>query len=199
MNEQPPPIWPLYEAFYIQSMLFNSTSAVRSIARLHNIFEKLPPQPTEADVDKLPSKVILDELQNMVGQAGALSRYFWPVRKSFKARGVFLREIFSMSEESPLFCRDLRNALEHFDERLDAYFSGDVVGCFFPEYVGAQPVDDGIPAHFFRAYFVDRGAFRLLDEEFLMQPIADELLFIHHNLKLMDREGGRLRIVSRDT
>ncbi len=109
------PIWPPYEAFYIQSMLFNSSSAVRSILRLESIFAKLPERPTTEDVDQLPTKTILNELQNVVVQAGALSRYFWPVHARYGARGKALRECFAMTEASPLFNRDLRNAIDHFD------------------------------------------------------------------------------------
>jgi hypothetical protein len=82
-------IWPPLEVFYIHSMLFNSASAVRSIVRLENIFEKIPTQPANEIIDKLPTKLILNELQNMVTQAGALSRYFWPVRKKYAARACY--------------------------------------------------------------------------------------------------------------
>ncbi len=192
------PIWPLYEAFYIQSMLFNSSSAVRSILRLERAFEKLPPEPTIEDVGQLPTKLILNELQNMVVHAGALSRYFWPVRPEHKPRGEMLRRYFAMTDDSPLFNRDLRNAIEHFDERIDRYFSRGAIGYFFPEYVGYKPEEDGVPGHFFRAYFVDTGEFRLLDEEFMMQPVADEILFVHSHLEKMGREGGRFQRAERD-
>ena len=103
-----------------------------------------------------------------------------------------------MTDESPLFSRDLRNAIEHFDERIDKYFSAGAFGCFFPEYVGAKPIDDGLPGHFFRAYFVDSGEFRLLDEDYEVKPIADEILFVQAHLERMDAEGGRLQVAQRD-
>lgn len=197
MSIDEPIIWPPYEAFYIQSMLFNSMSAMRSIARLEAIFEKLPERPTDDDVQRLPAKRILDELQNMVMQAAALSRYFWPVRKGHEARGQLLRETFALDATSPLQSRDLRNALEHFDERLDNYVAAGIVGHIFPEYVGPKPAGDGVPGHFFRAYFVDVATFRLLDEEFLIQPLADELIFVHNHLADMDQSGGGLRPTKR--
>lgn len=199
MDSEEAAIWPPFQAFYIQSMLFNSTSAVRSIARLESIFSKLPEQVTQDDILRLPTKAVLNELQNMVLQSAALSRYFWPVRKGHGARGKRLREAFAMTESSPLWNRDLRNALEHFDERLDNYLTVGVVGYVFPEYVGAKPEDGGVPGHFFRAYFADTGEFRLLNEEFKMQPLADELLFIHQHLTTLDRNGGMLRNADRET
>ena len=179
-------------------MLFNSSSAVRSIARLESIFSKLLKQITEEDISRLPTKAILNELQNMVLQSAALSRYFWPVRKGHEARAGRLREAFAMDETSPLFNRDLRNALEHFDERLDHYVATGLVGYVFPEYVGAKPKEDGVPGHFFRAYFPDTGEFRLLNEEFKIQPLADELLFVHHHLTTLDQNGGMLRNANRE-
>ncbi|WP_157651921.1 hypothetical protein [Burkholderia ubonensis] len=187
-------IWPPYQAFYVQSMLFNSTSAVRSILRLDNIFEKLDGRPpAEGDV---PARTILNEFQNMVLQAGALSRYFWPVPKAssiHQQRGRFLREVFSFGEESVLCNRDLRNALEHFDERLDKYLKEGIAGIILPEYVGHRLTNDGIPGHFFRAYFTDEGAFCLLGEEFLMQPLAEALIGVHNRLSVMDENGGMMR------
>lgn len=191
-------IWPPLEVFYIHSMLFNSSSALRSIVRLERAFDAIPANPTNEEFEKLPAKLILDELQNMVLQAGALSRYFWPVGKKHAARGKQLRNCFSMTEENPLFSRKLRNAIEHFDERIDEYFSQGAVGYFFPEYVGPKPEDDGVPGHIFRAYFVDTGEFRLLGEDFHIPPVADEILFIQAHLEKMDREGGRFQTASRD-
>jgi hypothetical protein len=193
------PIWPPHEAFYIQSMLFNSVSAVRSILRLENIFGKLPDRPSIEDVKELPAKIILNELHNMTIQAGALSRYFWPVRTVYKRRGELLCKYFAMTEESPLFNRDLRNAIEHFDERIDKYFSEGAIGYFFPEYVGLKPEDDGVSGHFFRAFFVDTGEFRLLNEEFLMEPLANEILFVHSHLEKLEKEGGRFQAAERNS
>jgi hypothetical protein len=193
-----PEIWPPFQAFYIQSMLFNSSSAVRSITRLDSIFSKLPELVTEEDISRLPTKAILNELQNMILQSAALSRYFWPVRKGHEVRASQLREAFAMGDSSPLFNRDLRNAIEHFDERLDSYVATGVVGYVFPEYVGAKPEGDGVPGHFFRAYFPDTGEFRLLNEEFKIQPLAEELIFVHHHLTTLDENGGMLRNAIRE-
>lgn len=189
-------IWPPFEAFYIQSMLFNSSSAVRSITRLHAILGTLPEEATLEDLGRLPTKKILNELQNMVSQAASLSRYFWPVRKGHEARGARLREIFAIDETSSFFNRDLRNATEHFDERLDNYVAKGMVGYVLPEYVGMRPLDEEGVGHFFRAYFVDTATFRLLDEEFPMQPLADALILINDHLATMDEDGGRLRHIS---
>jgi len=194
MTESSSHIWPVHEVFYIHSMQFNCQSAVRSIARINSAFEKLPASPALEDIETLPSKAILNELQNIIVQGAALSRYFWPVRKGHEERAVCLRQAFSIDESSALFDRSLRNAIEHFDERLDKYLSAGLVGYVLPEFVGPKPKDDGVPGHFFRAYFVDVAVFRLLDEEFLIGPLAEEMLRLHERLRQMDAAGGRLGI-----
>lgn len=195
-EEEGAEIWPVYEAFYIHSMLFNTTSAMRSIDRLERVFAKLPEHVTADDLRSLPTRLILDELQNMILQAGAISRYFWPSwsKPRHRTRASALCKAFGLSKEaSALANRGLRDALEHFDERLDNYLASGIVGCIFPQYVGGKPEDDGVPGHFFRAYFVDVARFRLLDEEFDVKAIADELIFVHNHLVELDQTGGRLR------
>lgn len=196
MEHEPVGIWPPHQAFYIQSMLFNSTSAVRSIARLNHTFEKLPSPPTMEDISRLPTTVILNELQNMVLQAAALSRYFWSVRPKVEehaSRAAALRDAFGIDESNPLVDRNLRNALEHFDERLDKYLSSGIVGYVFPQFVGLRPIEEGVPGHFFRAYFANEGTFRLLDEEFAIEPLANALHNLHEQLDKMDKNGGMFR------
>jgi hypothetical protein len=195
-------IWPPYEAFYIQSMLFNAESAARSLTRLEKVFEPYQNTITWQQIEQLPRRHILNELQNIVLQAGALSRYFWPQKKKSgdvrEQRAEQLRSSFSMDNSSPLFDRELRNAMEHFDERLDNYVAAGVVGVVFPEFVGPRPSEDGVPGHFFRAYYLDTHSFVLLNQEFHIPPLVDEVMFVYRSLHRMDKEGCRLHAVSRE-
>lgn len=83
-------------------------------------------------------------VQEAIGHAAALSRYFWPVwypgklNKTHpyqaalrKKRGEKLISAFGMEEDSPIHNRDLRNAWEHFDENLDDYLLKNDAGHFF--------------------------------------------------------------------
>lgn len=185
-------IWPPREIFYISSMLFNCQSAVHSVARVSQVFEKLPQQPTHDDIAALPTQGILNELQNVVVQGAALSRYFWPVRKGHENRAEHLKRAFSVDEASPLYDRNLRNAIEHFDERLDKYLGAGLIGYIFPEFVGPRPAEDGVAGHFFRAYFLDVGVFRLLDEEYPVEPLVQEILRVNDLLETMSSQGGHL-------
>lgn len=181
-----------FETFYIQAMLFNCNSALQSMVRISSIFEKLPQDVTEEDLQSLPVHAILNELQNVIIQGAALSRYFWPVRKGHEDRGRQLRQALAVGDNSPLHNRNLRNAIEHFDEKLDVYLSSGLVGYIFPEFVAPRPLKDGVPGHFFRAYFIDCGVFRLLDGEYEIEPIALEIQRISAALKEADENGSRL-------
>jgi hypothetical protein len=180
-------IWPTFEAFYIRGMLFNTQSALCSIASISHVFDKLPEQATEDDFNALPTHAILNELQNVIVNGAALSRYFWPVRKKeHEGRGAQLREALKISDNNPLYFRELRNAIEHFDERLDKYISSGIVGAVIPEYVGPKPYENDVPVHFFRAFFTDTGVFRLLETEHEIELIVEEIIRINELLEKAD-------------
>jgi len=189
-TDMPPrEIWAPYEAFYIHSMLTCTASAMTSFECVSEVMEALrKAEVTHADID---DTFILDKLQNAVLQAAALSRFFWPSRAVHHWRGDILRAAFSVEETSALKDRELRNAMEHFDERLDKYFEEPMVGIVLPHYVGPTPTYD-VPGHIFRAFFTDRGVFLLLGVEHELQQLVEEVRRIHNLLVAVDGEGGRL-------
>jgi hypothetical protein len=192
MSELRGGIWPPFEVFYIHSMMFNTQSAVSSIEALEVEFQKMPDEYTVEDLEQLNTELILNSLQNLIVQAAAISRYFWPVRKSHEWRGTQLRNAFKVREDSPLKSRDLRNAIEHFDEKLDKYLEGGLVGVVLPQFVGPRPHQESVPGHFFRAYYLDEGKFQLLGECYDVSPIAKAVLEVHNQLQEFDKNGGRL-------
>lgn len=114
---------------------------------------------------------ILDNLQNILVHSAAISRYFWPSycndktkNNIFKRRGLELKDIFELNDNSPLKSRELRNTLERFDENLDLYLhEKPLVGRVFAAYVGGYPESE-VPLHFFRAYYIDIGIFEVLGQ-----------------------------------
>lgn len=192
MPNPPSGIWAPFETFYIQSMLFNAISAMESISRVADVVEAiqtLSPDEREAVVD---SHGLLNELQNIVLHGAALSRYFWPTQKESGSRGEQLRLGLGIGEDSPLKSRSLRNAIEHFDERLDDYLKQSIVGHILPQYVGSAPKNEQVPFHLFRGYFLDTGEFTLLGETYEMQPLVDEIARVYDALTYSDEHGGRL-------
>jgi len=174
-------------------MLFNANAAAASIEQINAVMHVVAENRFEDTAGGLPVHYLLEHLQNLVIHAAALSRYFWPVGKKHQWRGEQMRAAFEIGEESALKPRELRNAIEHFDERLDLYVEEGLVGQIVPEYVGPVPVSIGVPFHLFRGYYVDTGEFELLGDRFNIPEIAREVLRIRDELRQMDEQGGRLR------
>lgn len=193
-------IWEPHQAFYIQSMLFNTTSAFESCGIAEGIIKRI----LNDEIDPQEERdVLLDCLQNIVNQSGSISRYFFPSRDGVKAgdkksihkdRGRYLSKVFGVEGDSPLMNRSLRNSIEHFDERLDLYLQGGIVGCIFPSLVLPEPEDSDVPHHIFRAYYLREGIFQVLDERYKIQPIVDEVARIHDLLVRFDGNGGVFRL-----
>lgn len=170
-------------------MLFNTESAVSSISNINSVLDVVRENSPEDPISALPVRHLLGELQNFVIQSAALSRYFWPVRSVHEWRGAQLRRVFGIGEASPLKSRDLRNAIEHFDEQLDKHLENGIVGHILPQYVGLFSESTDVPVHFFRAYYVDKGVFELLGKRYEINPLAMEVHAVHERLKRMDKAG----------
>lgn len=179
MLPEPFSIHPPYVAFYALSISFCTSSAVRSIEAVADVMEHLASGESEDPMGDIDSHAVLDELQNIIVQGAAVSRYFWPSDKAHEARGRQLRQQYKVTEDSPLKSRDLRNMIEHFDEKLDHYLAKGIVGHIIPHYFGPEGKSNGVPKHFFRAYFINVGVFEILGKRYEIEPIAKELWRLH--------------------
>lgn len=190
----PEGIWPPHEAFYIEGMLFCTSSALRAAEDVHATLESIAEHAPSASVWQENAKIILDGVQALALQAAALSRYLWPARtkKLHLLRAARLRSGLGISEDSCLSNRELRNALEHFDERLDEFCLALVSGVILPTYVGPLGEQHEVPRHLFRAYYTDIGVFEVLGERFEMAPILQEVEELHERLLAAARNGSRI-------
>ena len=190
----PDGIWPPHEAFYLESMLQCTTAALRAADDVrHALNTGSEHAPSSAEWQEC-ALTIVDGVQALVGQAAAISRYFWPARpkESHLSRAERLRAGLGVCNDSPLRNRELRNLLEHFDERLDEFCRRLLAGAILPTYVGPMHVEPEVPTHFFRAYYTDIGVFEILGERFEIQPFVDELHAVHGRLLQCAQAGGRI-------
>ena len=176
MQVEPFSISPPHREFYSLSISFCTASAVRSIEVVSEVMEHLSSSDSENPFEEIDSHSVLDELQNIILQGAAVSRYFWPSNDAHEARGRELREMFRVTEDSRLKSRSLRNMIEHFDEKLDHYLAKGIVGHVIPHYFGPEGDSSGVPRHCFRAYFINVGVFEILGNRYEIEPIANELL-----------------------
>jgi hypothetical protein len=140
---------------------------------------------------------IVNGVQALVAHAAAVSRYFWPARNKepHLSRAARLKTTLGVAESSPLRSRDLRNHLEHLDERLDEFCIRLTAGVILPTYVGPQEPEPEVPTYVFRAYYTDVGIFEILGQRFKVQPVLDEIQAIHNRLVHCADHGGRFRNV----
>ncbi|TGD74346.1 hypothetical protein E4634_09545 [Mangrovimicrobium sediminis] len=169
-------IQPMHMAFYGISIRY---SAERALAAFE-LYDYLAQE--NAD----PASQI-SAVQEAVGHVGALSRYFWPSTAGKKktelkqyelklARGEKLRKQFKITEESPLSDRDLRNAWEHFDEKLDTYVLSNDAGYFFPTpMIESHELADHPVGKIFKLLDPEAECLVLLGKKFFFGPLRTEV------------------------
>jgi hypothetical protein len=187
-------IFPPFEAFYLEMLLWHTTTAKVSIDIVGAWMELINAEDENALELKKPQ--LFGHLQNIIQQSGAISRYFWPSKAGkdsiHERRASRLRSGLQVADSSPLKKRGLRNGLEHFDERLDIYLTKNFVGEFVPEYVDYVEREHEIPTHIFKAFYTYPIKFVLLGESYEMAPVVNELLRLHTLLEECRNNGCRL-------
>ena len=190
-----PGIWPPHEVFYIEAMLFHTTAALRAAHEVHEALE-LGARHASASAEWQQSALeIISGAQVIALQAAALSRYLWPPRdqEPHASRASQLRQALGIHVDSRLRSRELRNHLEHFDERLDEFCGNLVAGHIMTTYVGPSGLRPEVPTSFFRAYFTDVAVLEVLGKQFELSPVLEEVEALHVQLRRCVDEGGRLR------
>lgn len=189
-------IWPPYEAFYIEGMLFNAGSALSSAHIAMQELKRLDNTDPETPITESDRNMILDSLQNIIIHGAALSRYFWPTRtgrnNEHSRRAEHLRKHLKIRETSPLKNRDLRNQIEHFDEKLDEYLTQGIVGTVLPGHISSTRPETDAPLHFIRAFYAKGGIFEMLGRSYDVQPLVDEIHRIYKLLYQCTQNGYRL-------
>lgn len=185
-------ILPQAEVFYLHSINYSARRAMRS-------FEEYDAAKGQTD----DAEYLISVLQEAMGHAAALSRYFWPslVRKKSPdatdklkaARGEKLRAAFTLSEQSALFDRKLRNAWEHFDERLDDFLLEKDVGTFFPDcFIGDHRIADDPLGHIFKLLDPVEECLVLMGRKYFYATFRQEVERILQLALTLSHSGGRL-------
>jgi hypothetical protein len=191
-------IHPPYEAFYIHSVMYAADRCIESFERYDASRAQGRPAPDQVSA-----------VHEALGHAGAVSRFFWPsgagpkrpkaLRELASARAAKLRAAFQLTDASALKDRNLRDALEHFDERIDEYLLGSEAGQYTPvPRVGDSGALPNATDHVFKLVDPDRACFLILDHKFDFGGIRAEVALILQDAHYMDRHGARLRPVPRN-
>lgn len=113
--------------------------------------------------DNRQSTQVWMTLQSALLSYGSVSRFLFPPRNGATAqkRGEDLRLELGIADESPLRDRDARNAVEHFDERLDRCLEKPDAGIMQMVFEDRNSYDYLNPDRWIirRAYIVDEDLF----------------------------------------
>ena len=130
--------------------------------------------------------------QEGINNAASVSRFLWPAGRSklgtegkslLEARGKRLRETFDIPNNSALNNRALRNAFEHFDERLDFYLLEDHSGYFFPNaMLESHSLADESIGNIFKLIDPDSDCIVLFNEKFFFKSVIDSLEALERRL-----------------
>lgn len=62
-------------------------------------------------------------IQSILVSGGNVSKILWPTYKKYQERGERLRQILNVKDNNPLSNREFRNHFEHYDSRIEDWFS----------------------------------------------------------------------------
>jgi hypothetical protein len=177
-------IYPIYEAFYIHSIIYSAERAELAFRRY------------DSSLSVKPHGYVFACLQEALTHAGGLSKFFWPTAQGgelARTRAKKLRNSFAVEESSPLRQRGLRNALEHYDERLDVFLLEDLAGEFFPSPIIAESVpQNSHPQFYFKRVNRSAKTCTIMGEHFAFEDIRFEVNRILALATKFDSDGGRL-------
>jgi hypothetical protein len=169
-------IQPIHKPFYTLSVKYSADRCLKAFNSYDNLLK------SNADAEDLISSV-----QEAIGHAAALSRYFWPTSMGKKkeakeqiamrqSRGQKLREVYSITDDSPISDRDMRNAWEHFDEKLDTFVLSHDAGYFFPTPMSDKhTLADEAVGKIFKLIDTENQCLVLLGKKFFFAPIREEV------------------------
>jgi len=167
----------MHRIFYIETFIYYFRGIDSCINLINKCIEDFEKHQIENPTEEYPIDIILNSLQDFINFAGNISKMLWPIKKEelFISRGKEFRELIEVEDESILKNRDIRNAVEHFDEKLDLYLEKFPVGTIYPKYVGPYESYFNECTHFFRAYFTDTSIFQILNTKIEINPLIIEL------------------------
>ncbi|MFY7816263.1 MAG: hypothetical protein ACOVRK_13865 [Chryseobacterium taeanense] len=174
-------IYPPYRIFYFECLKSAADSAIRSWEQINNIV-------TNQDLFDNHSFKLIDLAENIVNQAGIISRYFFPSvdRKNgdknriHQLRSEKLRELFSINRNSIIADRKFRNYIEHFDENLDQFLNQPIAGTIYPKLVFIDLSELNTITYLFKAYVVNQFKFISLNQELDLPPLIEEIYRIYN-------------------
>lgn len=175
-------VQPMHNPFYTYSIRYSAERAIAAFKQYDYLLTRTN-----------NASVLISEVQEAIVHIGGLSRYFWPSptgsnkNKQLRAlrvkRGEHLKKLYKVSDDSPLANRELRNAWEHFDEKLDIYLLTHMAGQFRPTpIIGSHELADNPVGKIFKLLDPESECLVLLGKKFFFASLRQEVERIFPNL-----------------
>lgn len=187
INENDLGIYPPYEVFYIECILSATESAINSLEEIDLIL-------SDSKLFKEFGLKAIDLSENIVSQAGIISKYFYPPSnlRIHQLRAEQLRKSYKIEESNILTNRKFRNHIEHFDEKLDEFLKSSLVGDVLPpKSLFQSSVEINSFTKVFKAFVIQESKLISLNEELEIIPMMMEIYRIH-DLCIEFIKSGRL-------
>lgn len=131
-------------------------------------------------------------LHSFLTTSGNISKILWPVEKKYNIRGVKLRQLLNITQNSSLQQRNLRNHFEHFDERLETWANFSVNKIIIDKNICSGPVSQNISSFSSESYLrnFDTTNFEVTftNETYKMSPLVEEIKSIYSRLKQIENQ-----------
>jgi hypothetical protein len=183
--EQYSGILPFHEAFYIRSI---GVAAQKGAEEFENYRTRI----------RSKDEVLraIHDLQTALTHAAIVSRFFWPASRDLLTvtRAARLRLGYNLNDSDPLADRALRNAIEHFDERLDKFLARSPTGPIVDMVIGDHSIADDPLGYVLRLVDSEAEIFVLLGKKFRFVGVEMSLRSISNLSVAMAKKGYRLPV-----
>jgi hypothetical protein len=121
-----------------------------------------------------------------------LSKVFWPSSKksSCVERGKMMRDVFEVTEASPLFERNVRNGFEHLDERVHTWLADAAPPSIIDQWIGDRSMFEPFKGrHIWRSFVVDTGVVSVGNDSVKLFPLLAENDRLYLKWRELERKG----------
>jgi hypothetical protein len=121
-------------------------------------------------------------IQSILVTAGNVSKILWPSNKKYKMRGERLRQMLKVQDDNILSDRKFRNHFEHYDSRIEDWFSKQSQGVYID--LAMNPSFPGRNLNSHRGYNSFNNTLEFRGEILNLNDILKALELIFENCKI---------------
>jgi hypothetical protein len=160
-------------------ILYAARSAARSTEAVADVIDHYDSNDLLAEITAEHVDFVLDEVQNILVQGGAVARALWPADAALQARAAALRAQYGLADDCALRTQPLAEVADRMAAVQAAVDAGSPTA-YADAYVGASGAAPESALPRCRAYFYDTGVLEFLGMRYEIEPITRVLWRIAH-------------------